>query len=670
MAERRCDNCGIRMPAYRPRFTQDDGSRICEGCQNGRPGRPLTGAVQVKIPTVAQAPFIRISGHIVKTAHQSGDNVTIYHCGRGSEKYWTYDGLKTFEETVGTVQRVLTNAGRGNGGIWVDAMIHSFGVQRLWKVTLRRNNRVKETYWTAEHRWLVRSSQNNAAKIVETKHLLPGAKLAYQLPKSYLGRTFPSQFGIAHGITYGDGVLTSNGAVVRLWGEKDAQLLRYFSESLTYPEKTPNGVLGQRVVGLPNAFKSRPDDDESTAYLYGFLAGWFAADGCVGENGTAVISSASREDLEYFQLLAMRLGIASYDIRMQMCLGLGTELSAIYNLSLISSTIPSNFFLVAEHRIRHEDKIERGNPEPIGWTVESVEDSGIDEEVFCPRVPEYENFVLDGLINTKNCPFCGSGQVVAGSDGTISCDFCDTTFIVQVQPQQSSMPQTIDGVPQQLPGMPPPSADPGAKETAPPPEDEGKSFGGDDLSEKAHDPKDDPDPGSPPDGIAKDKQDSENTGDKAKAKDDDGVANLNKGAGKLYVTEAGIALPYDKYLEHLAITSSMDREATIEEVRAARLSFTHPRTGETVTRTTDADYSHISFVNGKAQWHMSRDAAERRAGRSGDVYALGAEHGTPKAETPARRGPKCPTCGKHQDEFDDPNQKPSAHMREHHTGAK
>jgi ribosomal protein L37AE/L43A len=239
MAERRCDNCSIRMPAYRPRFTEEDGSHVCEGCHNGRPGRPLTG-VKVTTPQTAQAPFIRVQGRIIKTAHQSGDNVTIYHC-----------------------------------------------------------------------------------------------------------------------------------------------------------------------------------------------------------------------------------------------------------------------------------------------------------------------------------PFCGSGQVVAGSDGTVECDFCDTTFIVQVQPQQSSMPQTINGVPQQLPGMPPPGADPGATEAEPKgePAKEDKSFGGDDLSDKAIDPKD-----GPPDSVAKDKQDSENTGDKADAKEDDGVANLNKGAA-LYVTEGGTALNYEQYMSHLALMMTLSPEETLAEVR-------------------------------------------------------------------------------------------------------
>jgi hypothetical protein len=50
----------------------------------------------------------------------------------------------------------------------------------------------------------------------------------------------------------------------------------------------------------------------------------------------------------------------------------------------------------------------------------------------------------DPLI-TSHCPFCGSGQVVGRSDGTISCDFCGQAYIVRVQPAFPGMPQMPNG---------------------------------------------------------------------------------------------------------------------------------------------------------------------------------------------------------------------------------
>jgi hypothetical protein len=50
----------------------------------------------------------------------------------------------------------------------------------------------------------------------------------------------------------------------------------------------------------------------------------------------------------------------------------------------------------------------------------------------------------DPLI-TSHCPFCGSGQVVGRSDGTIACSFCGQNYIVRVQPAFPGAPQMPGG---------------------------------------------------------------------------------------------------------------------------------------------------------------------------------------------------------------------------------
>lgn len=484
-------------------------------------------------------------------AHDSGDGQTIFHCGAAETKYWTYDGLKTLGETVGTVQKVLTNT--GSGGVWRDAIIHSFGEQHLMKVTVRRNGTNKELFFTPEHRWMVRKRNDpkrSEYRIVETQDLLPGDKLSWLLPKSYIKDTTPSNFGIAAGIVFGDGTKQAQGSVVRLWGEKDAQLIKYFNENKMYPEKTSNGVLGVRIVGLPTSFKDRPSLDEGTAHLYGWLAGYFAADGCVGKDGSVVLHSASKENLEFAQLVAMRLGIATYDIKVQSRLGYGSEPSDIYKLSFIASTLRPDFFLIKEHRERFDAKIERGNPESFGWTVVSVEETDRFEEVFCPRVPEYENFVLDGLINTQNCPFCGSGQVVGRSDGTVECNFCKTCFTVQVQPEQMGMPQTVNGQPYQMPGMPYG-------------QDPNEAAG---LVAPA-------DPNMPPDGPPQDPGEQDPDGSDLGSPQDEEDQDSSKDSApwmreskKYYLVDGGV-LNTDDYARHLAIKYAEDPAEMIRQIR-------------------------------------------------------------------------------------------------------
>ena len=68
------------------------------------------------------------------------------------------------------------------------------------------------------------------------------------------------------------------------------------------------------VHHLPAFFKEHPPLDESPSYLYGWLAGYFAADGCVAADGTVILNSAHKENLEFVRAICARLGIGTYGI--------------------------------------------------------------------------------------------------------------------------------------------------------------------------------------------------------------------------------------------------------------------------------------------------------------------------------------------------------------------
>lgn len=109
-------------------------------------------------------------------------------------------------------------------------------------------------------------------------------------------------------------------------------------------------------------------------------------------------------------------------------------------------------------------------------------------------------------ITIAHCPFCGSGQVIGRSDGNTECSFCNQSFLVRVQPMYSAFPQSIGGMPVDIPGMPPaaapgmpPGGDPMAEgappgaegedgEGAPPfGQDGGDGAGGDDAEDDSGD---------------------------------------------------------------------------------------------------------------------------------------------------------------------------------------
>ncbi|WP_420846724.1 DNA primase [Nocardioides caldifontis] len=312
----------------------------------------------------------------------------------------TWEGTKPIRELAGGVHRIL-----GVDARWHWAPFKSYGVQRLWKLTLTRNRQVKEIYATDGHRWFVRAGKDQSSRReVVTTGLKAGDRLCYVFPGSRISQTVASPFGVAHGFTFGDGTRTRHrGSMALICPPKDEAILKYFPNSVT-SASGPNLL----VHHLPGFFKERPPLDESASYLLGWLAGYFAADGCVAKDGTVILNSASREDLEFVRLLCTRLGIATYGVTTQSRVGFeGREPSDLHRIHFVNDDLPPDFFLIPEHRERFvaaQKKFARR-----GWVVQSVEETEREEEVFCAEVEEGHAFVLEDNILTGNCFGCGEG---------------------------------------------------------------------------------------------------------------------------------------------------------------------------------------------------------------------------------------------------------------------
>jgi hypothetical protein len=150
-----------------------------------------------------------------------------------------------------------------------------------------------------------------------------------------------------------------------------------------------------------------------------------------------------------------------------------------------------------------------------------------------------------------HCPFCGSGQVLARSDRTIECEFCHTAFTVQVQPEFAAFPQTVNGMPMDVPGMP---GQVGGGMGGPPVDPDAV---GEDGSVMAQ--------GDP---MA---SDADATEENEQGQDEDNPdAAANPFTSKLYRTEAGALLSEDDFLAHMAIRFSPNPRATAAMVKASR----------------------------------------------------------------------------------------------------
>ncbi len=323
-----------------------------------------------------------------------------FHCLAAETRVVTWEGVRPISELAGGIHRIL-----GIDARWHDAPFRSYGVQKLWKLTLTRNRQVKELFATDGHRWYVRSGKERTSRrVVLTANLKPGDRLCHVHPGSRIHSTTPSPFGIAHGFTFGDGTRTRHrGSMALLCPPKDLAMLKWFPNSVT-SASGPNLL----VHHLPGFFKDLPDIDETTSYLFGWLAGYFAADGCVAADGTVILNSADQDNLEFVRHLCTRLGIGTYGITTQMREGFpGREPSALHRIHLVNDDLPPEFFLLPDHRDRFAAASKRFARR--GWVVQSVEETDRVEEVFCAEVEEGHAFVLEDNILTGNCFGCGEG---------------------------------------------------------------------------------------------------------------------------------------------------------------------------------------------------------------------------------------------------------------------
>lgn len=328
------------------------------------------------------------------------------NCFAGTERFVTSDGAESFESMAGQEVTVMTK-----GGAWAKAKIECFGEQPLVALHLQRGSESKTIHTTAEHRWLTyhgNRSNNRVDRL--TNELTPGTRLVslYGRPSDNIR---PSPFGIAHGIVYGDGTkplaYPNAPATVTLCGDKDLELLKYFPLSAT--RKVPG--IGILVADLPRFFKDAPDLSESRSYLYGWLAGYFAADGKVSRDGSVILASARYENLRIVRDVCYRLGIGTKGIQTEMRQGYAAERVPLYTLRFVRQTLTPNFFLIATHRERAEQFGFEYKQATNTWIVESVEPTDRVELVYCAVVPDTHCFLLEDNILTGNC---GGGCVKAG----------------------------------------------------------------------------------------------------------------------------------------------------------------------------------------------------------------------------------------------------------------
>lgn len=321
--------------------------------------------------------------------HDAPSTTYLPYCFSGDTKILTKSGIRRLDDLVDEEIFVLNK----NHG-WEQATVKCFGKQKLKKLTLTRYGVEKTFCVTGNHKWFV-VADNGRTDVLETDSLCEGMRIPFNTAKTW-SDVEPSPFGIAHGFFMGDGDKGTHRRA-NFCGDKEALL----------PCFTPAKITGQEnektTRGIPNAFMTVPDLSESVGYLYGWLAGYFAADGCVDEKGRCTISSTNKTYLEFVRDVLCVLGMPVNEIRYQdRVSNLTGEMGRIYILTLSSEYLREDFFIRPSHKERWVAK-STGDRKSRAWIVKSVEDTDIVDDVYCAVVDGTQSFTLDGNVLTHNC---------------------------------------------------------------------------------------------------------------------------------------------------------------------------------------------------------------------------------------------------------------------------
>lgn len=348
-----------------------------------------------------------------------------YFCFDGDTEVVTRDGIKPIAELAGTEPELLVpimgkNPGLAARGKFAQAPVREFGQQRLWKITLGSRRGEKTVYATAEHRWLLTKRPSRAnpgnkyGRVIQnrvvpdderfertTQQLKPGDRLrSLRTAPPYGAELMP--WAVAQGFVFGDGTIGQKDrpATLSIYDNgKDEAMLPFFpfTKPAQYADK-------QFIYGLPRFWKDLPPIRESRTFLLSWLAGYFAADGCVTENGQVALHSAKERNVLFARDVAAVCGIGYSPVSSLMRLGTGTVPTRLWKLTLRRRDLPSWFFLIKEHAVRAA-RANEDTARGTYWTVKSAEVTDRIETVYCATVPGTGMFGLADDLLTGNCSF-------------------------------------------------------------------------------------------------------------------------------------------------------------------------------------------------------------------------------------------------------------------------
>ena len=341
----------------------------------------------------------RPGGSIIKGAGNT-KKISMSNCFSAETEFITDKGLCRFSDFEhGAAVNVLTTYGG-----FKSAVVKKYGKQKLYKLVLHKKTHEKIIYTTANHSWRV-VAKGGTIKDLTTIELLSGMCLPYVKRKFNKDKRYICPMGFIHGLVFGDGYFNKETNSCRLDLCGDSKHLIELFKGFNWNFREGNDRI--RIYHLPNFMKKLPDSGVNEEYLLGFLSGWFAADGTISKNGNASISSANIDNLEWFRAVSQRVGIYTSNIRTQREKSPfdGNDNQKLYSLYIIRDCLFPDFFFKKKHidNFRHYQQMPMYGEKKYNWSVVSIEETDIVDDVWCVEVPDTHEFVLADGVGTNNC---------------------------------------------------------------------------------------------------------------------------------------------------------------------------------------------------------------------------------------------------------------------------
>lgn len=316
------------------------------------------------------------------------DHVSAFNCMGEETEFITRQGVRRFTDFEdGDKVTVLTHT-----GAWKPAVVHSYGQQQLFNVTLVRGRSEYTVRATRDHQWVLANGSRTRELRLKDKITRPPQIVGAW---DYYSSNPEARNYWAFGFVYGDGTLAKNKdgeythSMVRLCGEGKTRFLGRFQE-LGYSTSSPPTFGGDALAYTGHYLKTLPSiEEDGFENVVAFVRGYLDADGHKNTNGVwpspfNSIQASKESSIEFIRRVFPTVGA--------------------YITQEVDLTGETTNYGVRPKTSKFGLVLGFGDSENSTFSVKDIQESSV-ETVWCLEVEDDHSFVLPNGIVTGNCSF-------------------------------------------------------------------------------------------------------------------------------------------------------------------------------------------------------------------------------------------------------------------------